>query len=142
MGNMILGVGAHPVRLRGFVAREDDTEISSLIYNGEYLTDLSRFWPAGTKFKKGEAFMFAQSDDVKEVYISAGSINVISYGRYGALLNQLPEGVVLTEDGLNYLITEDGLFAIAYEPYPASILTEDETAFLITEDELNYLQYN
>ena len=62
----------------------------------------------------------------------------------GALLNQNvpPEGVILTEDGLNYLITEDGLFALAYEPYPASILTEDETAFLITEDELNYLQYN
>lgn len=56
------------------------------------------------------------------------------------LVNQVPDGAILTEDGLNYLITEDGLFAIAYEPYPASILTEDETAFLITEDELNYLQ--
>ena len=38
--------------------------------------------------------------------------------RNGALLNQtpeVPEGAILTEDGLNYLITEDEQFYLQYE---------------------------
>ena len=38
--------------------------------------------------------------------------------RHGALLNQtdeVPEGAILTEDGLNYLITEDEQFYLQYE---------------------------
>lgn len=60
----------------------------------------------------------------------------------GSNVNQIPDGAILTEDGLNYLITEDGLFAIAYEPYPGAILTEDGSSFIITEDEQFYLQQN
>ena len=40
------------------------------------------------------------------------------FSPHGALLNQtpeVPEGAILTEDGLNYLITEDEQYYLQYE---------------------------
>ena len=56
-----------------------------------------------------------------------------------------PIGVILTEDGENYLITEDGFNYLVFEGFtnpeiPTSVIvTEDGLNYLITEDGQNYI---
>ena len=59
---------------------------------------------------------------------------------HGALLNPLPEipnGAILTEDGLYYILTEDMMYSIQQENEDLNlsnaILTEDGLHYLTTE---------
>lgn len=77
MGNKILGVDTHDIRIRGFVAREDDTEVTGLTVGGDELTDLTDYWPEGTTFAAGELFLFAATTEVTSITIAAGSVTAI-----------------------------------------------------------------
>lgn len=77
LGNKILAAGEHAIKLRGFVSRVDGTTITEVKVDG-VAEDLTKYWPNGTTFDKGELFLFPEDVNVNSITVGvAGSINII-----------------------------------------------------------------